>query len=227
VTPIGDDEIHVWYVDLAAARAAAAEWPRLLSAAEQERARRFHFERDRLRFLAAHAALREILSAYVDAAPESLVFGAGDLGKPFVEKPATTIRFNASDSEEFAAFAFARGVEVGIDLELVHRRLDDVESLAESCFSSEERSVLAAARSEDRSVQFLRLWTRKEAYVKAIGKGLHVPLTSFSASFDDAPREVEGWTVVPLHPGGEAIAAVAAPAGRAWRIRERWKNSKR
>jgi 4'-phosphopantetheinyl transferase len=226
---IGHDEIHVWYVDLAAERRGAEAWPRLLSEAERERGNRFHFERDRFRFFGAHAALRRILSTYVDASPEALIFGEGAFGKPFITHPATLLRFSASHSGEIAAFAVAGDVDVGIDVEITDRHIDDVQSLAESCFSAAERDVLASAPAAERHLLFLRGWTRKEACVKATGKGLQVPLDGVSVSLhEDAPHAVRAaddpraWTAIPLHPGPGAVAAVVATSQRAWLVRERW-----
>jgi 4'-phosphopantetheinyl transferase len=193
-----------------------------LSAAERERAIRFHFERDRFRYVAAHAALRRVLAAYVGAAPEELVFEEGEFGKPFLAHPPTKIRLSATHSEDMAAFAVAVDAEVGIDLEVVERRLSDVQSLAESCFSETECRALAAAPEADRKAVFLRGWTRKEAYLKAIGLGLQVPPEEVPVSFDDVRHAVNEWTVIPLNPGPRAIAALVAPAGREWVIRERW-----
>ena len=203
------DEVHVWYVDFDVEQRASAGWPQLLSEAERERGARFYFERDRLRFFAARAALRKILGAYLEAKPEALVFGEGEFGKPFIAE--SRVRFNASHSGDLAAIAVALEHEVGIDIEVIDRKLEDVESLAKVCFSEEEQRVLAATPEAERRVQFLRGWTRKEAVVKATGKGLQ--------GLEDT---ADGWQIVALDPGPRAVGALAVSEGRTWRIQERW-----
>lgn len=224
---IDANEVHVWYLDLATERRDSGALSQLLSPTERERARRFHFERDRLRFLAAHAALRNVLASYVGVEAEELLFGEGDFGKPFIAQPVTNIRFSATHSEDVAAFAVTVDAEVGIDLEVVGRQLGDELSLAGSCFSEPEQRALAVVPTERRKAVFLRGWTRKEAYLKAIGLGLQVPPEEVPVSFDDVRHALNEWTVIPLNPGPHAIAALVAPAGREWVIREWWREGGR
>lgn len=215
---LGPHDIHVWYIDLALPASDVT-----LSPDEEERARRFHFERDRMRFVAAHSAWRHILSAYLDTPPNALRFGEESLGKPFIVQPSTRLRFNASHSADVAAIAIAADGEVGIDLEVPERRITDLDAVAERCFTEGERQELAATTGNERHLRFLRCWTRKEAYVKAIGKGLHVPLDSVHVSSEDHRVEVAaGWVVLPLAPGPRAIAALAVPSTKEWVVRERW-----
>jgi 4'-phosphopantetheinyl transferase len=215
---IGPHEIHVWYVDLTLPAGDVS-----LSSHEHERASAFRADRDRVRFVAAHVAVRRVLGTYLDTAPDVLRFGALAFGKPFIEHPATPLRFSLSHSEDLAAVAIAADADVGVDLECVDRQVGDIEALARVCFSADEQRELARSVPAERHVRFLRGWTRKEAYLKAIGQGLQVPPETVPISFDDPPFAVTpGWHVIPLAPGPRAIAALAAPATRAWTVREAW-----
>jgi 4'-phosphopantetheinyl transferase len=174
-------EVHVWLIDLAQPNHAVAELECLLAQDERERAAQFHFERDRLRFKVAKAATRQILARYLDAEPRSLRFAEGAFGKPHLD--SGDVRFNLSHSGGYALLAAACGREVGVDLEEV-RELKDFASIAERFFSPGEsgklRSVTDAA---GRAAAFFNCWTRKEAFIKAIGEGLSHPLDTFEVAF--------------------------------------------
>ena len=224
---IGERELHVWYVELALDGDALLAAMHLLSVPERERAGGFRFERDRVPYIAAHAALRAILARYTHAEAAALTFGEEASGKPFLERPRDAVRFNLSHSGELGAVAIVRDAPVGIDIEAI-ARLPDVELLAESCFSNDERVALASVADAERPYSFLRGWTRKEAYLKAAGGGLRAPLDAFSVSLDtDAPHRVDcasdprRWLVIPLHPGPAAVAAAVVPEDQ-WRLREDW-----
>jgi 4'-phosphopantetheinyl transferase len=151
-----------------------------LCASERERAARFHFPADYDRYVAARAALRLQLGAFLDCDPKSLVFQYTSHGKPFVENCG--IDFNLSHSGDWVLFAFSRSAEIGVDIEHI-RLLSDMRDVAQHNFSAAEFTRWEATPEGDRTDAFYRCWTRKESFIKAIGEGLSCPLDSFEVAF--------------------------------------------
>ena len=175
---IAEDEVHVWKVDLSA----PVSDVRMLSRDEHERAARFHFERDRHHFKAARSALRTVLGRYLNLPPGSLEFGQTEYGKPFLTNPeAAGVLFNLSHSGEVALIAVAREREVGVDVEFMRADFATNE-VAEHFFSVAEIYTLSGLGPQLRTQAFFNCWTRKEAYVKARGEGLSMPLDVFDVS---------------------------------------------
>ncbi len=171
-----------------------------LSAAERERAARLRCDIDRSRFIAAHAMLRELLAARAGEAPGSLRFERGEHGKPAL--PGSGLQFSLARSAALAAYAFARGRAVGIDVERV-RPLAEAEAIAARVFPRREYRAYAALPARDRTAGFFRGWTRTEALAKALGGGL-----SLSAAALDAALEA-GWTVRSFAPAPGFAGAIA------------------
>jgi 4'-phosphopantetheinyl transferase len=226
---LGHDEVHVWRVSLDQASSQIQSFRHKLAADEQARAARFHFERDRDHFTVARGVLRTILGRYLNRAPKSLSFRYGSHGKPDLAGASgrDTIRFNLSHSHGLALYAIGRGRELGIDLERIRRDLAVLE-IAERFFSREETARLRAFPGESRYQEFFRCWTGKEAYVKARGGGLSLPLDQFDLSLAperaDAPlvaqrdpSEVSRWSFRELTPARGYLAALAAE-GQGWRL---------
>ncbi len=213
-------DVHVWVVDVEAG-AARGE---VLSAAERSRAERFRFEKDRNRFIVSHAALREILSGYTGRDPASIEFETLAHGKPaLVDAP---LRFNLSHSAELALVAVAAGCELGVDIERIRPQLE-MEAIARRFFSERETEALLEYSEAEREPAFFRCWTRKEAYVKALGGGLTIPLASFEVSLDAGSAElVRGgdgrWALHALEVN-DSYAAALAVEGEPGEIRvRRW-----
>lgn len=173
--------VAVWLVELDALAKHADNLISTLSADEQERARRFHFQRDRDRFTAARSFLRHQLAHYIGRPALSLRFDYGPAGKPSLQRSTDEpdIRFNLSHSGDYALLAIALGLEVGIDIEQMRPEIDLL-SLANHHFSSHETAELKRCPRADQITAFYRIWSRKEACIKAVGLGLQVPLDSFS-----------------------------------------------
>ncbi len=194
------------------------DW-RLLSDDERVRADRFHHVRNRSRFIAARAGLRQRLAIYGDTRAEALVFQLGLCGKPALDPPG--LAFNLSHSGDRAALAVA-ACPVGLDIEELR---DGFAHLADSCFAPDEAAHLRALPEAERRCAFFRCWTRKEAYVKALGCGLSLPLGRFSVSLDhatlvsvaDAPAEPGWWQMAHLDPAPGFVGAVAS-RHRGWRV---------
>lgn len=200
-----------------------------LAADERTRVGRFYFERDREHFIAARGVLRTILGCYSNRAPECLSFCYGSHGKPALagESDRDAIRFNVSHSHGVALYAVTRGREVGIDLERVRFDLAVME-IAERFFSRREVAMLRTLPTEEQRQEFFRYWTRKEAYIKARGEGLTLPLDQCDVSLapgdPDAvlgtqgdPTEASRWFLQELTPAPGYVAALAVE-GRAWRL---------
>lgn len=220
------DEIHVWRIPLDGVGPSQDEAQALLSADEQERWGRFHFARDRRRFERARVALRVILAAYLDEEARRIRFAFGTHGKPELAEPSGEVGFNLSHSGDLALLAVAGRREVGVDVEAV-RPVCDAEAIAERFFSPAENAALRQLPPQGRLDAFFRCWTRKEAYLKALGEGLARPLDGFDVSLEpDAParllkvhadpQEASRWWLTALEPGPGYVGALAA-CGRGWR----------
>lgn len=202
----------------------------LLDSAERERAARFVYERDRRRFVTAHAWMRTALAKFLGCPAQSLCFDADAGGKPRLVGIPIDLRFNLSHAGERALLAIAIGQEVGIDIELV-RSIETLE-LARRFFSRGEVSALRALSRAERVDAFFRCWTRKEAFIKAVGAGLSFPLDGFEVDLGAndgsqqlrgcaaAPEALSQWRVVSLtaEPGYQAALA-AGPSS--WHV-VRW-----
>ena len=191
-------EVHVWRLALDQPERVVAEFRATLEADELERAGRFHFEKHRRHFVVGRGGLRYVLARYLNLKPEEFRFSYGTYGKPVLAGEG--LRFNMSHSHGVALFAVARDREVGVDVE--HIRADfATEDIARRFFSRAEVARFNALPKEEQVAAFFRCWTRKEAYIKAIGRGLSEPLDAFDV------------TLTP----GEAAAILRAERGDASR----------
>jgi 4'-phosphopantetheinyl transferase len=172
-----DREIHVWTLHLEAPQLLAPMFEPILSADEKNRAAHFRFEHPRNLFVSARGALRCLLGRYLDIHPARIRFKYGSKGKPALASNAS-IEFNTTHSGHMAAFAFTVGCQIGIDLEQV-RPLHDALEIANRYFCSDEAAEIVALPPNEQERSFFLCWTRKEAYIKAIGDGLSAPLHEF------------------------------------------------
>jgi 4'-phosphopantetheinyl transferase len=179
---LSDSRIEVWCVETATAASVIRQLETVLSAEETERAARFQFERHRNAFVVSRGALRVLLSRYTRGSVADIVFAYGSKGKPFL--PDSGVDFNVSHTEGVALLAFAQDCALGVDVEHM-RPVDDMMQIAKRFFSRGEAEELAALPEEQRETAFFRCWTRKEAYIKAVGDGLSMPLSAFRVSFKE------------------------------------------
>ena len=196
----------------------------LLSDEERERAGRFAFDRDRRRFIFGRARLRQLLAARLGVRPESVALTYGAHGKPALAPrfSGSGLRFNVSHRGDLAVFAFASGCEVGIDVEAIHV-LRGADEIAACCFSRRENKAYQALDPRLRPLGFFNCWTRKEAYLKALGEGLHHPLGCFDVSLTpgeparilrvgNTPGDQCGWRMRSFSPAPGFVAAVVTEA---------------
>ncbi|HEV2472156.1 MAG TPA: 4'-phosphopantetheinyl transferase superfamily protein, partial [Chthonomonadales bacterium] len=169
-------EIHVWQFDLDSLPDRADAAAQLMCPDEQARAARFHFSSHRLRFTAAHSALRAVLARYLETDPRAIEFGVGRHGKPFLAgKVQGKLTFNLSHSHGRALLAVSRRFTLGVDIEFIRPDFAGLD-IARRYFSHVELQALEALAPELRAQAFFLCWTRKEAFIKATGMGLSFPL---------------------------------------------------
>lgn len=183
------NDIHIWTIHLNLSPEQENAMHALLSPDEVERADNFRFPNHRQRFVAARGALRQIIALYLNTSAKSVEFGYTNHDKPYIKVPTTTIQFNLTHSHDLAVCALTLDHPIGVDIERV--QLDDKSAVAKRFFSRHEVAELANASTEERRAGFYRIWSRKEAVIKAIGKGLAVPLSSFSVKLSHEPQCIE------------------------------------
>ena len=223
------EEVHLWRVDLASVAIAEKRWDDILSVDERVRATRFHFSRGRQYFTATRALLRTILGGYLDSDPQALRFQYSEKEKPSLTAPQSgnPVEFNVSHSGDVALLAFARGRDIGVDVERLRENFDH-EAIARRFFSEQEQRQLAALAPADRYHGFFRCWTRKEAYIKAQGTGLSLPLRQFDVSLIPGDlnallatrpesSEASQWVLRDVSAGEGYVGAVCVQ-GHDWRL---------
>jgi 4'-phosphopantetheinyl transferase len=222
------DEVHIWRIALQ--EELAPKLRSVLSPDECARADCFHFSRDRNRFIVARGSLRTILGIYLKQNPDRVSFSYSQFGKPsLVDDPdAHELGFNLSHTNELALLAVTRGRALGVDIEFLRPEFASAE-IAERFFSPHEVAALRALPWETQRAAFFNCWTRKEAYIKAIGEGLSMPLNQFHVSLAPGSAaallgnlrdaaEVSRWSLQELDPGSGYVAAVAVE-GSGWKLR--------
>lgn len=214
-------EVHVWRASVDRTDSQVEALVETLSVDERDRAGKFYFERDRRSFILARGTLRSLLARYLHRCPARLRFCYGPHGKPALTRDTggDTVRFNLSHSHGLALFAITRHGDVGIDVELIRPHFAS-EEIAERFFSPREVFMLRNVPVEKRGEAFFNCWTRKEAYIKATGKGLSLPLDEFAVSLAPGepaalletrtdPREASRWCLRSLAPGPGYVGALA------------------
>jgi 4'-phosphopantetheinyl transferase len=218
---LAPDEVHIWRTSLNQGKWAVRASLDILSHDERRRADKFYFERDREHFIVGRGVLKKILSRYLEVSPERISFAYNQYGKPALSAEAGDqhLRFNVSHSHGLALYAFARGREVGIDIEFAREDFASLE-IAGHFFSPQEVATLRALPASELTRAFFNCWTRKEAFIKALGEGLSHPLDTFAVSLklgapasllsvDGLPQEAARWSLMELFPGEGYVAALA------------------
>lgn len=221
-----DHQIQVWWAWLDRPPYPLWRLSALLSSDEVSRARRFHFERDRIRFVTAHGMLRILLGHYLALPPQEIQIAYGRNGKPLVADCHGTdgLQFNLSHSEALAVYAFAWDRRVGVDAEYI-RPISEVAQLAHAMFTPFEHQLLASVPEGERTLVFFNLWTRAEAYLKACGEGLsgsarrqsNIEITGSKVTEVESDLSRTTWRFESFTPVNGYIAAIAAE-GTDWQM---------
>lgn len=212
--PLRAGEVHLWRFDL------DCVWTQqsvaLLSAEERARGARFRFEAHRRRFVAGRTVVRTILGRYLDREPRDLEFRYSPQGKPAL-RSCSNLTFSLSHSDTLALLAVGSVDPLGVDVERIHV-IPEMDAIARRTFSPREASEVLSSVGPMRAMKFFRCWTRKEAFVKALGAGLSIDLSEFEVSLGAHPRilsihgdasEAEKWTMRQVEPAPGYLASVA------------------
>ncbi len=225
---LADDEVHVWCGNLDLSESLMDQFKNSLSEDELNRANRFYFLKDKHRFVAARGILRKILSFYLGVEPNALLFQYSQHGKPSLHPnsndlifpfKSSEVKFNVSHSNLIALFGITKYRQIGIDVEYA-KDFADADKIAERFFSFQENLVFQRLPQEQKITAFYHCWTRKEAFIKAIGEGLSYPLGQFEVSFlpSEKPRikhinndqnQGKRWSLKALIPFPGYIGAIA------------------
>jgi len=208
--------IHIWRASFDIEPDTLSRLRETLAPDEKARASRFAFPRDRDHFTAGRGVLRDLLSRYLGQPPAAAVFEYGPRAKPALRSvhSGLPLRFNLSHSHGLALYAFTYGREVGIDLELIRTDFGG-DALAQRYFSKREVAELLALPPGLRPMSFFVCWTQKEAFVKALGEGLQIPLDSFDVPLMPRGRgtlrspDGRRWSLLSFRPAERFVAAVA------------------
>jgi len=213
-------DVHVWRVNLNEPSSVVDSMLRVLTSDERNRANRFHFERDRDHFIVGRGTLRMLLGHYLKEKPGRIRIHYGPFGKPALVEECNNagLRFNVSHSRGLALYGFALDFELGIDLEYVREDFA-TDDIAKRFFTPGEVEKLRTIQPHLRAEAFFTCWTRKEAFIKAVGKGLSLPLDEFEVSLapDEPPAvltvkdkmmDAARWSVRDLSPGPGFVAAI-------------------
>jgi len=233
VPRLRSNEVHLW--TLTPGSTDIAEYTSVLSAAEVERARSFRFPALFERFVSDHARLRLLLAAYLEADPQTLEFIENAQGKPRLSTPDCRLHFNMSHTRGVTMIAVCLDAELGVDVEAL-RPVEDRDSIAFHYFSPIENDVLQREAEAERDAAFLRCWTRKEAYIKARGEGLSLPLDKFAVTLAGKDRaalvhcawdeqEPHRWMLEHLQPLAGYVGALAIEQGRWSLLHFTWPSS--
>lgn len=219
MTIIGN-EIHIYRSSLETTSDKIKDYESFLSADELYKANRYKFEKDRVHYITGRALLRNILSRYLNQFPGEIVFSYLDKGKPFIKD--TEVKFNLAHSGGRAVYAVANNIDIGIDIEFM-RELPDALQIAKRFFSEKEVDEFSEIREVDIRTAFFNCWTRKEAFIKAVGEGLSYPLKDFSVTLKpgdkpeilwikDKAEEVKYWSLINIDTDENYISSLAVKA---------------
>jgi 4'-phosphopantetheinyl transferase len=218
---VREDEVHIWCITIDRRAHELRAWRRVLSDDECARMDRFQFEADRRRYLVGRAVLRTLLGRRLGIGPGAVRFSYSAYEQPLLaaDLAASRLQFSVSHSGELVLVALTQGRAVGVDVERIRTDLA-VDKIATRFFSPRERDILAAVPATRQHDAFFACWTRKEAYIKARGDGLNLPLDAFDVDFLPGqpvrlaetrhdPGEAARWTLHDLDIGEGYKAALA------------------
>lgn len=233
---LAQDEIHVWRASLTQSDSTIETLWATLASDEQERAQRFYFDEHRRAYIVGRGLLRQLLGRYLQRKAEAIQFEYTDYNKPFLASTTcglndsnSDFRFNLSHSGSVVLYAFGYGRELGVDVEFIKPDFDYL-GVAEGFFSESERAALHSLPIVDQPQGFFNCWTRKEAYIKAHGEGLSLPLDQFDVTLRPGeaakllatrpdPTEASQWHLQALPMPLGYAAALAVEGDTEWKLR--------
>lgn len=210
-------EVHLWKVDLLKPPRPFHYYKDIISEAEATRAARFYFEKDQRQFIVGRASLRELLGQYLTQEPRSIQFTFSEFGKPFFPN-IQELQFNISHSGGLALMGFTIQAQIGVDLEKIKPKLE-IEQIASRFFAEKEKNTLLQLPVDRQAVSFYQCWTSKEAFIKAHGQGLSLPLDQFEVEVHPdqpaalkavhwEPKLVDSWDLHGFIPAENFVGAV-------------------
>ena len=215
---LSEEEVHIWRADLEVDECFQSSLLKHLSPDEKNRAGKFRFAKDRCNFVAARGILRLLLGKYLEIKPAEISFQYSKFGKPGIANN-NSLQFNISHSQNIALFAFTKRFNIGVDVEFVNPSIE-VKDIATNFFSTNEIMNLLALPEKQQALGFFNCWTRKEAFIKAVGEGLSFPLDKFEVSLEpDKPAEllathwepeaVSKWSMYSMSPAANFVGCLA------------------
>jgi 4'-phosphopantetheinyl transferase len=225
-----DGEVVIWYASLDQPAAVLGELATVLSEEELTRAGRFHFKKHQDAFIAARGMLRFLLSWHTGIHPRDLQFHYTEYGKPTLA--GLDFHFNLSHSGSIVLYALSPDRRVGIDIEQT-RPLQDLDQIAKNYFSPQEYRQFCSLREDEKLTAFFRCWTRKEAFIKAIGEGISFPLQEFDVSLKPgypakllhvrgSAQDAEGWSLHHLEILDGYAAAIVVEGSKHTLLQQGW-----
>ncbi len=212
--------VDVWRASLQVSHRKLEQFSNHLTREEKKQGTRFIKDKDKKYFTVARGVLRWILGQYLSIPPKDIKFYYGEYGKPYLSKAGQNhlLQFNLSHAGDMIVCAVTQGQPIGVDIECIQAQVD-YETITKRFFSSNEFEALLALPPNERQAGFFRLWTRKEAFVKAIGKGLSFPFRDFSVTLDqekgkilhirNSTQRANKWSLIPFMPAAGYIGALA------------------
>lgn len=215
---LAPNQVHVWSVNKPNHTDRLSNYWSILNEVERERASKYRFDNDRDCFVIARGVLRKLLGNYLNMSPEAINFKFGKYGKPFLIA-SNGIEFNVSHSGDTIVLGFIKDDIIGVDVEFTKRKIE-INKIVEHFFSDEEIAALFSLDKSYHTQAFYNCWTRKEAFIKALGSGLSFPLDQFVVSLDSAKeallldtkwdaKEKKNWVLKSFEPAENYIGAVS------------------
>ena len=215
---LSGEDAHIWRADLEVDEYIQTSFLKLLSPDEKNRAQKFRFAKDSRNFIVARGILRSLIGKYLEINPAEISFQYNKFGKPGIAYN-NSLQFNISHSKNIALFAFTKRFNIGIDVEFVNPNIE-VKDIASNFFSTNEITNLLALPDKDQALGFFNCWTRKEAFIKAVGEGLSFPLDKFEVSLEPGkpakllathwePEAVSKWSIYSMSPGANLVGSLA------------------
>jgi len=210
---LSGNDVHIWFARLDQPLICVEKFAQILSTEELAKASNFHFVRDKDRFIVSHGLLRTILANYINIEPKQLSFSYTINGKPYLTTKFSTdddLIFNMSHSYNVALYTIVLNRRIGVDLEFI-RDIKNIDQITEFFFSKSDKMMINMLPEKQKKEAFFNIWTRKEAYIKAIGGSLLTDLDKPIGLLhaEEKRHNTSDWFFQTLSPVSDYIATVA------------------